>query len=272
MRKLQSFLTTSNPVTNSVDHLVRLTGYKAHLPPLKLRDVGPSDFEATGQEFLEHFIKVGDLQPYERVLDIGCGSGRMALPLTTYLSPTGAYVGMDIVKPSIVWCQQNISPNFPNFQFFHTDLYNQRYNPQGRASADNYTFPLPNHHFSFIFLTSVFTHLLPDSTKNYLSQLARLLSWQGRILATFFVLNESQQSLADLGQNDIDFKYGTGPYRTRSETTPESAVAYSEPFLQQLIDDCGLKICGGIHYGTWSGRADGLSYQDMVLLTHQSVG
>ena len=93
----------------------------------------------------------------------------------------------------------------------------------------------------------------------------------GRILATFFLLNEKQQDLAEQGRNEINFRYGSGPYRMRSEAIPESAVAYAEPSLRQMIDDCGLKIRGEVHYGTWSGRAEGLSFQDIVILQHKST-
>ncbi|MGH9459757.1 MAG: hypothetical protein ACRD1X_00955, partial [Vicinamibacteria bacterium] len=56
------------------------------LPPPALRDVGPGDFEEIGREFLGHFVTLGSLQPSETILEIGCGPGRMAMPLTGYLS------------------------------------------------------------------------------------------------------------------------------------------------------------------------------------------
>ena len=237
-----------------------------HLPPWWLRDVGGADFEAAGHEFLRLFIQLGNLQPDERILEIGCGSGRMALPLTSYVSQAGSFVGMDITQESIAWCQRNITRRFPNFQFLHADLYNQRYNPQGRYLARHYAFPFGAEGFDFIFLTSVFTHMLPDDIDNYLREIARLLRPAGRALVTCFLLNETQQLLASQGQNDIDFKYGSGPYRVRSEIVPESAIAYNETFLRQLIAQCGLQIWEPVYYGTWSGRDDGLSYQDVVLV------
>jgi SAM-dependent methyltransferase len=194
----------------------------------------------------------------------------MAYPLISYLSQEGKYTGMDVTADSIIWCQKNITSRYPNFQFLHADLYNKRYNPTGRYLAKDYTFPFEKESFDFIFLTSVFTHLLPDDATNYLREVARLLRPDGRALTTFFLLNEEQQKLATEGRNDIDFKYGSDPYRTRSETVPESAVAYDEIYLRQLVSQCGLEISGPIHYGTWSGRHDGLSYQDIVLVNVSS--
>src|SRR5687767_6086736 len=141
MSRYTTSSTKPNPVVRLTDFMSRAARGQLHLPPWWLRDVGPSDFEATGQEFLNLFIQLGKLRPDERVLDIGCGCGRMALPLTRYLSPAGFYQGMDITQNPILWCQEKISGRFPNFQFLHMDLYNKRYNPQGNYLAKDYVFP-----------------------------------------------------------------------------------------------------------------------------------
>jgi len=132
--------------------------------------------------------------------------------------------------------------------------------------AKEYTFPFRDEDFDFIFLTSVFTHLLPEDTENYLHETARLLRWDGRGFFTFFLLNETQQSLAKQGRNDIDFKYDADLYHTRDEAIPESGIAYNEAYLLQLLPECGLELYKPTHYGTWSGREDGFSYQDTLLV------
>jgi SAM-dependent methyltransferase len=248
------------------DFVKRLIKGELHLPPWWLRDVGGSDFVATGQEFLELFIQVGNLQPDEQILEIGCGSGRMAIPLTHYVNRNGSYKGIDIVKQSVTWCQQNISRRHSNFCFLHADLYNKRYNPNGRYQAKDYTFPFQDECFDFIFLTSVFTHLLPADTRRYLLEIARLLRQSGRGFFTFFLLNETQQTLARQGRNDIHFKYGSDLCRMRDESVPESALAYDERYLLELLSECGLELYDQVHYGTWSGREEGLSYQDILLV------
>ncbi len=269
---LQMLLIKTHPLSAPVDYMLRLAKGQLYLPPYRLRDVGPTDFEATGQEFLGLFVKLAKLRPDERVLDIGCGCGRIALPLTGYLSRAGSYTGMDITRKSIEWCQQNITRRYPNFQFVQADLFSQRYNPTGRYLAKDYTFPLADKQFDFIFLTSVFTHMLPADVENYLREIARLLQESGRALMTCFLLNEAQQRLAQQGKNDINFQYGPGSYRLRNEAIPESAVAYQENFLIELIQKRGMEISGPIYYGAWSGRDDGLSYQDILLVKRSPVG
>ena len=71
-------------------------------------DGGDSDTEI-GKEFFRYFTEIAGLKPHERVLDIGCGTGRMARPLTSYLT-SGSYDGLDIVANSINWCQKTYAP------------------------------------------------------------------------------------------------------------------------------------------------------------------
>jgi SAM-dependent methyltransferase len=235
------------------------------LPPPALRDVGPGDFEEIGREFLGHFVSLGSLQPAETILEIGCGPGRMALPLTRYLNHEGRYVGVDIVSRAVAWCRRNISPQYPNFTFEHADVLNQRYNPEGRVQAHDYTFPFDDAGFDFIFLTSVFTHMYPADIQHYLREIVRMLRPTGRLFSTFFILNEEQRILGEKGKNDIVFRFARGIYRIRNEAIPESAVAVKERALREMFDVAGLVIQEPIHFGGWSGREDGLSLQDIVL-------
>jgi SAM-dependent methyltransferase len=170
------------------------------------------------------------------------------------------------VEDSIDWCQHHITRLHPNFQFLHIDLYNKRYNPGGQYLAREYVFPFEDNSFDFIFLASVFTHLLPADTEHYFQEIARLLRSRGRALITLFLLNEVQQSLNEQGRNEINFQYRSGSYSVRDEVIPESAVAYDESFVYDLLNQTGLTISPPIHYGYWSGRKNGMSHQDILLI------
>lgn len=252
------------------DWCIRVATGKHHLPPARLRDVGDGDFEATGREFLNYFVQFCNLKPTARVLEIGCGIGRIVLPLTAHLRGDGSYVGMDVHAASIRWCQRHITPKHSNFQFDHVDLLNQRYNPKGRAQDKDYRFPYADQSFDFIFLISVFTHLLPAGMANYLREMQRLLADDGQVFMTFFLLNERQNSLARQGYNAIDFKYGNDVFRMREADLPESAVAYNEEYLFGLLDVCGFAVRRPILYGTWAGCAEGLSFQDIIIATKET--
>lgn len=251
-----------------LDYVSRLLNCKQDLPPLHLRRyVGPLEsFESSGAEFMGHLRVLAELRPDERVFDIGCGCGQMALQLEKYLDGNGSYVGVDIHRPSISWCQRNIGRRRSNFQFAHIDVRNLAYNPTGTHRAETYQFPFDGRSFDLILLKSVFTHMRPPEVSNYLSEVSRLLKTNGRCLATFFLLNEEQARLAAEGANDVAFKYGEGVWRYRLEQSPESAVAYDEHYVMQLLEENGLALRKPIYYGQWAGRKDGLSYQDILLL------
>lgn len=75
---------------------------RTHLPPLRLRElIGRGDYAFIGEAFLRHFRELCDLQAEERVLEIGCGAGRMAWPLARYLNARGRYVGTEVCADAV---------------------------------------------------------------------------------------------------------------------------------------------------------------------------
>src|SRR5829696_7239370 len=88
-----------------LDLVSRVVTGKTDLPPLRLRKhVGPlRTFESSGAEFAVYLKLLCGLRSDERLLDIGCGCGLMAISLADYLDARGRYVGVDIDRPSIDW-------------------------------------------------------------------------------------------------------------------------------------------------------------------------
>ncbi len=68
------------------DTLEVLSGKRDRLTPPGWRNfVGGGDFKVIGNEFFRYFVEIGGLKPHEKVLEVGCGIGRMAVPLMGYL-------------------------------------------------------------------------------------------------------------------------------------------------------------------------------------------
>ena len=223
-------------------------------------------FKASGEEFLRIYKEVARLKPDERMLDVGSGIGRKTLPLTQYLNEQAFYQGVDITKAGIDWCRARITARFPNFRFLHIDVYNKHYNPDGKCRPSEYKFPFADESFDFVMLCSVFTHMRPDDVENYLSEIRRVLAPKGRCLITYFLLNEESDRLIKAGSSTINFEHVCDGYRTESFEKPELAIAFDEKWIRCLYQKLTLTI-QRVDLGSWCGRADYLSYQDLILAT-----
>ena len=187
--------------------------------------------------------------PTSRFLDVGCGSGRMARHFVDYVEPPGRYVGLDVVKPFIEWCETHISAASPVFEFYHQDVYNGLYNPEGRHKASEYRFPFEDESFDVVFLASVFTHMLPEDIENYLREIRRLLKPEGTCFSTWLLLG-----------HDAGVRY-TGVQ------TAEGQVRYGFMYLLDMLERAGLTLAREPVPKRWAGDDQNpFRMQDLVLL------
>jgi ubiquinone/menaquinone biosynthesis C-methylase UbiE len=237
-----------------------------------LRFVGDGDFDRIGNEFIG-LLRAHGLQPSQRVLDVGCGIGRIAVPLTGYLDCSGSYEGFDIVHHGIVWCRRRISPRFPRFKFTHANIYNKMYNPRGRLAASAYTFPYGDGEFDYAILTSVLTHMLPDDVRHYLRETRRVLKPGGICFATMFLRNAEASELMERGRAHITFRHQLAPgCWVESSDVPEGAVLYEDTMSLDMFRKAGLQPNPPLR-GSWCGREkDTTSYQDIIVAARHDCG
>jgi SAM-dependent methyltransferase len=233
-------------------------------PPRGLIFTGGGDFRAQGSRMVDIFCQYAGLQPQHRVLDIGSGIGRMAVPLTAKLSSSGSYEGFDVIEMGVRWCQKRISSRFPNFQFRYVPLANDLYRADGQE-AGRFRFPYSDTDFDFACAISVFTHFLPDEVEQYLRETSRVLKPGGTFCATFFLLNAESERLLP-GRTQFSFPHDHGHYRLMDERVRAANVSFREDWLRASAQRCGLRI-EAIHYGYWCGRekAECLDFQDVVV-------
>ena len=239
------------------------------VPPPGRMWVGDGDFLDTGFRFLRLFEDLGGLTPNARVLEIGCGIGRMAVPLTQYLSEEGSYDGFDIVGAGIQWCESHITKAHPRFRFRLVDLFNSVYNPSGTLDPERFDFPYPDARFDFIFLTSIFTHLLPDTVARYLAEIRRVSHRDGRCLMTAFLLNEESRRAIRRGLSSQVPSAHYAHHAVADERSPEAVVFYDEAHFMSLLAQQGFRLVHPVRYGTWSGRTSGNDYQDVLVVQPQ---
>lgn len=269
---------TVNPTMERDDiafaELLRVTRSNRFLPvpPQERNFVGDGDFLAIGCEFLRHFVELGGLMPQHRVLEIGCGLGRMAVPLTQFLqAPAGRYSGVDVVADGIAWARDNVASAYANFEFRHLDYYNQLYNPTGRLRESSDPLPFPAESVDFLFMTSVVTHLEATTTKFYLAEAARLLRPQGRLFVTAFLLDDANRSLVAGQKARPPFDLcDAGPAFISDKAHPMAAVAYDLGWFLAAAAETGLHLTRPIAYGHWSGRL-AENFQDICVFTRSPI-
>lgn len=254
------------------DVLDKLNGRSDPLvPPRRLVGGGsrnpaaPGPFRESGDEFLGLLRDYGQLEPHYRVLDMGCGMGRVARPLTTFLDPAkGLYEGFDINTAEVRWCSEHYASH-PNFRFQRADIYNKMYNPKGTVQAEKFTFPYPDASFELAFASSLFTHMPISQVARYLAEIARVLAPGGRALLTLYVWNQESRELVAQGKSALPFR----PHDDLIVITPfvpEAAIALPQEDWDQAVRDAGLEQVGDVLWGSWCGRTASTAYQDMVVL------
>lgn len=234
---------------------------------------GPDTFAAISNGHIANLRRFVGLTPDMAILEIGCGIGRDAIPLTTILDPAqgGRYVGIDIIKPSIDWCVANIQKRHPNFIFHHMDIGDQIHNPGGAVDTLQSNLPVPDGRFDRIVLQSVFTHLMQRELEHYLTEFRRVLKLDGLVYVTVFIYDDAVIESAHLRNpppHGLRFEHKVGTdCRINDLQFPTGAVAYTEKFLNGLVCKHGLRQVRPHLKGSWSGFHDDASDgQDILVL------
>jgi SAM-dependent methyltransferase len=240
---------------------VALRRHDALTPPRRLRGLaGDSDFVLTGEELLGHVREFAGLRARDRVLDIGCGAGRLARLLARELRPPGSYDGIDVARVAITWCQAHYDGLPAPFRFDYVDVNNAMYNPSGAVDPRRYRFPFDDGSFDLIVAMSLFTHLTSEAADRYLSEVARVLAPEGRFLSTWFLLD----SVSAPPTTMFAFVPVSETMAAVDPALPELAVAYDIEWMQERVREHGLALTRAPMRGRWTGQP-GPTTHDLVI-------
>lgn len=235
------------------------------LPGKSILFTGGGDFLETGKRFTEYFKKHGQLQAGERVLDIGSGMGRMAIPLTSYLNNSADYFGIDIMPNAIDWCTKNITSKFKNFRFIHIPLENDLYIKEGLPGSE-VTLPFDDYSLDFIFAISVFTHLLPSEVERYFLEISRCLSAHGRLFITLFIYEDEELLLHNSFEQ---FKPQDHRHALMSEKVKAANVAYHWEYIKTVATNHNLSIIYKSE-GSWRNNIPAEDFQDFIVISRNN--
>jgi SAM-dependent methyltransferase len=225
--------------------------------------LGPGDYHEIGRHTLGLIERMAGVRARDRVLDVGCGLGRIAWPLSERLGRRGSYVGLDVAQAYTDWCRDHLGLDPRRFTFHHADIRSSLYNPDGEIEPEGFVFPWSDGSFDLAIATSLFTHLMPDAAAHYLAEIARVLAPGGRVFASFFLLDPRGREAAATGATYPTFGVPMEHGLLHDPAVPESAVAYDPEWLGGRLTAANLEVIG-VHAGKWKDPL-GLDYQDVVV-------
>ena len=122
-------------------------------------------FEAYGRLLFEA-VRFHGLSANDYLIDVGCGSGRLAKPLSEYLK--GKYLGIDVVPGLVEYARRFVAR--PDWRF---------------EVAEGLTIPEADEQADMVCFFSVLTHLLHEESFVYLREARRVLKPGGKIVLSF---------------------------------------------------------------------------------------
>jgi ubiquinone/menaquinone biosynthesis C-methylase UbiE len=128
------------------------------------RAVG-GEFEGYGALLRDALIFHG-LKPNDYLIDVGCGSGRLAKPLAEYLK--GKYLGIDVVPGLVGYARKLVARSDWRFEV-----------------AEGLKIPEADGQADMVCFFSVLTHLLHEESFVYLLEAKRVLKPGGKIVFSF---------------------------------------------------------------------------------------
>lgn len=141
-------------------------------------------------------LNISDLK--STILDVGSGNGR--LPMGLYAAGyTGNYTGIDIILPSVRFCQDAFR-EFPNYKFHHLDLKSNHYWPKGSIYQAQVGYPIPDKSIDLVTCFSLFSHT-------------------GTVLVVYNTLKEMKRVLKPTGRIFTTWYFGTTPVEEEKKTT-----------------------------------------------------
>jgi SAM-dependent methyltransferase len=91
-------------------------------PPQIINFAGAGDFRKIGDQQVDLLVSRAGLTEEDRVLDVGCGIGRIAIAMHRRF-PNLQYSGFDVVRYGIDWITKKFN-SLKSYKFYHADVHN----------------------------------------------------------------------------------------------------------------------------------------------------
>src|SRR3989449_4738449 len=181
------------------------------LPPHRLRSCGQRFqdnrfYLESAEREAKRLVETCGLQKATPILEIGCGTGRLATGILRFVGEADHYRGIDVSKRAIKWCHRFIAEAHPGFVFLRANVRNERYNPRGDPIGDGFRLPFHDSEFSLVYAYSVFSHMLAEDLRNYLVEIRRITSPRGKLFFSAF----AEPDVPDVSVNPPGYRRDSG--------------------------------------------------------------
>jgi SAM-dependent methyltransferase len=219
-------------------------------------------FNKIGQAFLKLLIEHAKLNKKRRILDVGCGTGRIAKQLEQFME-NGSYEGFDVNEHFIDYCKETYTNKKFNFQ--RCDVQHDEFNPLGKINPQTFTFPYDDKSFDLTIAIALFNHFETPWVFRYIAEMMRVLKPNGIFFGTFLILTpRSMIAIEERDKHPFKFDYRTPNSWHEYTDRKLMNVAIPESGLRRQFINCRLMIKEPIRYGEWCGSPVAITGHDVI--------
>lgn len=171
------------------------------LPPARLRsdapgEVSDGDYLAGAMRTAQVIRRRAGLGPRTRLLDWGCGPGRLAIGIRHLMGSIADYHGVDHRPDHVAWAEENLGDQHHRFTLFE-------------PGAVAYQLPTEPESVDLLYTGAAFTHYVTADVTGYARAIASVLAPRGRAVMTAWVAQEVPDSEEKRGvPDDVTYERG----------------------------------------------------------------
>jgi hypothetical protein len=237
-------------------------------------------FERSREKELPFLATVAHLNLDSTTLDFGCGLGRLASAFASSKGKYGAYYGWEPELEALQWLKR-VYAHDPKFRFGGTQLpsemnyvtnkgnyssVDKNFGSKSEAAPDITQLKnlMDGKRFDLQFSSSVFTHMWSTDIISTLKSFEHIASDSSVFVNTWLIVDSFAQQSLDRGSADRRLPIEINGVLTYSHSNPLVCTVYRQEQMELIYKESGHQITD-IHYGSWSGRSNGVTYQDIVV-------